>query len=78
MDKATLLTQLRLQRALRQQQLELFRSEIAEQIRRGLEQRPDLRRDALLWDCARRVGEMSEMTYIAWLDETIERIEREF
>lgn len=77
-DKTTLLTQLRLQRALRQQQLELFRSEIVEQIRRGLEQRPDLRRDALLWDCARRVGEMSETTYIAWLDETIERIEREF
>ncbi|HRE47304.1 MAG TPA: helix-turn-helix transcriptional regulator, partial [Aggregatilineales bacterium] len=51
-DKTTLLTQLRLQRTLRQQQLTLYQTEILEQIRLGMERRPDLKRDALLWDAA--------------------------
>jgi PadR family transcriptional regulator, regulatory protein AphA len=77
-DKDTILTQLRLQRALHDQQLKLYRTEIAEQIKAGAERRPEQKRDVLLWDAARREGEIMEEAYIRWLDETIERIEAEF
>jgi DNA-binding PadR family transcriptional regulator len=78
LDKTTVLTQLRLQRALHEQQLQLFRGEIITQIQASAARRPDLKRDGLLWDAARRLGELSEETYIRWLDETIQRIEEEF
>lgn len=78
LDKETVLMQLRLQRSLHQQQLNMFRTDIVEQIRAGMERRPDMKRDGLLWDCARRQGELMEASYIQWLDETIKRIEGEF
>ncbi len=78
LDKETLLTQLRLQRALHQQQLNFYRTDVVEQIRTSVETRPELKRDALLWDAARRSGELGEIAYIEWLDETIRRIEDEF
>ncbi len=74
-DKETTLTQLRLQRALHVQQLELFRARIPEQIRRGLAGQPGYEREAILWDQARRLGELGTETMIRWLDETIRRIE---
>lgn len=77
-DKETVLTQLRVQRALHVQLLTLYRTEIVAQIQSGLAQRPELKRDALMWDVSRRQGEMLESAYIAWLDETIQRIEAEF
>lgn len=77
-DKETLLTQLRLQRSLRQQQLKLYHDEISAIIDASTAGRPELKRDALLWHAARRVGELSEETYIRWLDETIRLIEAEF
>ncbi len=77
-DKETVLTQLRVQRALHQQQLKLLRDDISAIIHTSAEQHPHLRRDALLWDSARRQGEMIEETLIRWLDETIQRIEDEF
>lgn len=78
LDKATVLTQLRLQRALHQQQLDLFQQEIPSQIADSLEKNPHFERDALMWDAARRLGELSEDAYIRWLDETIQRIEDTF
>jgi PadR family transcriptional regulator, regulatory protein AphA len=78
LDKDTVLTQLRLQRSLRQQQLNLLRNEIPALIQAGVERRPELKRDALLWDATRRLGELGEETYIRWLNETIQRIEAEF
>ncbi len=78
LDKETVLTQLRLQRALHEQQLLVFQQDIPAQIRAGLEQRPQQKRDALFWDAARRLGELGEETYIRWLDETIQRIEDEY
>lgn len=78
LDKDTLLTQLRLQRSLHQQQLQLFRHEIVQRIAEGVQHRPDHKRDAVLWDAARRLGELGEETYIQWLDETIQRIQNEF
>lgn len=78
LDKATVLTQLRLQRALRQQQLDLFRDVIRLLIQSSTEGHPELRREALLWEASRKLGEMSEETYIRWLDETIQLIEDQF
>ena len=77
-DKDTVLTQLRVQRALHQQQLALYRVEIRHQIADSLARRPELKRDAMLWDAARRQGEILEEAYIRWLDEAIQRIELEF
>lgn len=78
LDKEMVLTQMRLQRALHQKQLQLYRTETVGHITAGAALHPKLRRDALLWDCARRQGELMEETYIRWLDETIQRIEDEF
>lgn len=78
LDKETVLTQLRLQRSLHQRQLSLYRNEIAPLINEGIQQRPELKRDALLWDVTRRNGELVEEAYVRWLDETIQRIEVEF
>lgn len=78
LDKETVLTQLRLQRALHQQQLSLYRNELVELIKVSLEHHPELKRDGLLWDTTGRLGEMVEETYIHWLDETIRRIDTEY
>lgn len=78
LDKETVLTQLRLQRSLHQRQLSLYRNEITALINEGIQQSPELKRDALLWDVARRNGELVEEAYVRWLDETIQRIEDEF
>ncbi|WP_129675124.1 PadR family transcriptional regulator [Candidatus Chloroploca sp. Khr17] len=78
LDKATVLTQLRLQRALRQQQLALFRGHINQTIRQSAAEHPDLRRDALMWDLTRRCGEATEQAMINWLDEAIQYVENEF
>ncbi len=75
MDKDSLLTQLKLQRTLHQQQLLLYRTEIIQQIETSRAQHPELDRDAQFWDMARRNGELAEEYYIRWLDETIQRIE---
>jgi DNA-binding PadR family transcriptional regulator len=78
LDRHTILTQLRVQRALHAKQLHLYQTEIVAHIAAGAERRPDLQRDALLWDCARRQGELMEEAYIRWLDETIRRVEADF
>jgi DNA-binding PadR family transcriptional regulator len=74
-DKDTILTQLRLQRSLRQRQLAVYRAEVPRLIQAGVERRPELKRDALFWDATRRLGELEEEAYVRWLDETIQRIE---
>lgn len=78
LDKATVLMQLRLQRSLHQRQLSLYKNEIPAMIRDSREQRPELKRDALMWDITRRNGELIEEAYVQWLDEVIQRIETEF
>lgn len=78
LDKTTVLTQLRLQRALHEQQLRLFQNEIPGLIRQSVEQNPGLKRDGLMWDIARRNGELVEEAYIRWLDEAIQRIDADY
>lgn len=76
-DKQTLLTQLRLQRALHYQQLLQYQTEIIAQIETSRQANPQLVRDAFFWELSRRNGELIEIAYVQWLDETIARIETE-
>ena len=77
LDKTTLLTHLRLQRDLHQQQYLLYRDEIAPHLQAQFDD-PDIGRDARLWDATRRMGELFEETMVRWLDETIAMIEAQF
>jgi PadR family transcriptional regulator, regulatory protein AphA len=74
-EKQMLLTQLRLHVTLHQHKLAEYRQQTPQAIQDMLNDQPQLMANALLWDSARRFGEMYEMMYIAWLDETIARIE---
>jgi DNA-binding PadR family transcriptional regulator len=77
LDKNTLLTQLRLQRDLHQQQYLLYRDEIAPHLQAQFDN-PDVGQDARLWDATRRMGELYEEAIVRWLDETIAMIEAQF
>ena len=77
-DKDSLLTQLRLQRTLHQQQLELYQTKVAGQIEQHAAEMPQLSKDALLWEATRRMGELHEQAYIHWLDETMAMIKEKF
>ena len=77
LDKEALLTQLRLQRALRQHALEEIAAS-AERIRAAVEHNPAAAKDALLWEAVRRAGERSERLYLDWLDETITLVQDNF
>lgn len=76
--KEAILAQLRLQRGLHQKLVDQFQTETADNIAQTVERVPELRRDALLWEATRRFGELTEVTYLRWLDETIASIEKEF
>ncbi len=76
--KEAILAQLHLQRGLHQQLIDQFQTETADSIAQTAEKVPELRKDALLWDATRRFGEMTEETYLRWLDETIQMVENEF
>lgn len=78
LDKETILTQLRLQRALHKKQLDLLANTTKTLIETQKAENPAFQRDALMWDITRRNGEIAEEAYIRWLDETIQRIEAEF
>lgn len=78
LDKETVLTQLRLQRALHKQQLALLVNVSKSLIEQSVQDNPTLKRDGLMWEITRRNGELFEEAYIRWLEEAIERIESEF
>ncbi|MCA9914414.1 MAG: hypothetical protein KC496_13760, partial [Anaerolineae bacterium] len=67
----------RIQRSLYAEQLPIFQQVIPAQIASSEQQFPERARDALLWDCARRNGELGVQMMLQWLDETIQRIETE-
>ncbi len=76
--KEAILAQLRLQRELHQQLIDRYQTETADGIAQTVERAPHLRKDALLWEATRRFGELGELTYLRWLDETIAMVEKEF
>lgn len=77
-EKATLLTELRLQRDVHQKALDAFQGETRADIARSVDMHPHLKKDALLWEATRRSGEVIEEAVLRWLDETIAMIEKEF
>ena len=77
-QKETILTQLRLQRNLHEQQINLYKTESTDFIKQISEDYPELHRDAFMWEATRRFGERFEQMYLDWLDETIGMIEKEF
>lgn len=78
MDKDTVLTQLRLQRALHQEHLNELQAVTRDLIAGTVERFPERGRDVILWEAARRQGELSEEAYVRWLDETIQLIQDTF
>jgi PadR family transcriptional regulator AphA len=77
LDKESLLFQLRLQRELNSRQLDAYAGEIRESIVATRAQNPQLERDAMMWDAIRDLGERYAQMLIQWLDELIEKIEKE-
>ncbi len=73
--KEAILTQLRLQRDLHGRQMAQYQQDTPNEIVEMLTQRPDLARDALMWNAARRFGELYEDMYVRWLDETIDMVQ---
>jgi PadR family transcriptional regulator, regulatory protein AphA len=74
-SKETILTQLRLQRALYAQVAEQFGAlaEITQMPRS-----PELAKDALLWEATRSLGERLIVVYLGWLDDTIKLVDTQF
>ena len=75
-DKQQLLNQLNMQRELHQRQLEQYQTETKAMIQQYAGLMAGGEKNALLWDSTRRFGVMFEQMAIAWIDETIGRIER--
>jgi PadR family transcriptional regulator AphA len=76
MDKAALLSLLRVQREMRRQQAATYADETRAVIAEYASA-PGLADDARLWEATLRFGEQFEAMYIRWLDETIALIEKE-
>ena len=73
-----LLTQLRLIRNLHQQKVQLYKTQTRNVIREFATRKPELKKDALLWEATRRFGELQEEMTLNWLDETITLVEKNF
>lgn len=78
LDRETILTQLRVQRELHNQQLAYYRDVTPEVIRHVAAEFPTLTRDAVLWESTRTFGEKYEELYVQWLDEVIQLVETRF
>ena len=74
-DKRTILALLHLQKNVHQHQAEYYRTETRNLIQSILQRNPDLEKDGIFWEAARRYGELFEETYVKWLDETIHSLE---
>lgn len=78
MDKEELLTQLRIVRELRKQQLKHYTTENMKQLKEELNFTPPpelLPQAAVLWERLRIFGEVIVNTYVEWLEETIAIVE---
>jgi DNA-binding PadR family transcriptional regulator len=76
--REAVLTQLRLLRNLHQQKVQLYKSKTRNVIREFVAKRPELEKDALLWEATRRFGELYEEMCMRWLHETVRIVEEKF
>jgi len=77
-EKQSLLSQLRLQRTLHEQQLEHYQSETRGVIAEVAAGMPELKQDAHMWEATRRFGELYEEVNLKWIDETISMLQEKF
>ena len=63
---------------LHEQQLKIYQTETKEIIQNAKKNHNSKTNDALLWEATRRLGEMYEETYIRWIEETNQIIEKNF
>jgi DNA-binding PadR family transcriptional regulator len=76
--REAVLTQLRLLRNLHQQKVQLYNSKTRNVIREFVAKRPELKKDALLWEATRRFGELYEEMCLNWLEETLTLVKKNF
>ena len=76
--REALLTQLRLLRNLHQRKVQLYKTQTKKVIQEFVARRPELKKDALLWEATRRFGELNEEMCLRWLDEAIAVVEKNF
>jgi len=77
-DKTDILAQLDIQRNIHQKIVEKYQAETAGIIAKTMEHAPHLRKHALMWEATRRFGEIAEVAYLRWLDETIQMVQENF
>lgn len=77
-EKEFLLTQLRIQRDLHLALVDEYKTETTDIITKTVEQAPQLKMDALLWEATRRAGEIIDEAIVRWLEETIEMVDQNF
>jgi len=63
---------------LHEQQLKIYQTDTKEIIQNAKKNDKSKANDALLWEATRRLGEMYEETYIRWIEETNQIIEKNF
>ena len=77
-DREHILAQLRLSKQLHQQRYNHFTSQTKKDIAELVAERPEVAKDAILWDATRLFGEMHEELWLKWLDEVIRMVEENF
>lgn len=70
------LTQLKVWRDLHSARAHYFREELPKVIQASKDGLTYTERDAFFWEATRKLGEMSEQTYVAWLEEVIQALEK--
>jgi len=75
-DKKSVLTELYLQHELHQKKLNEYHSLSVGPVDKNTETIPELATDAKFWKMTLNLGISYEETYLAWLDQTIQEIER--
>jgi PadR family transcriptional regulator, regulatory protein AphA len=74
-DPQDVLTELRLQRELHQKRLDAYQAIVAAMPKHEVHAHPSLQRDQHFWQLTLDMGMRFEITYIAWLEDSIRKIE---
>ncbi|HMV42665.1 MAG TPA: PadR family transcriptional regulator [Leptospiraceae bacterium] len=74
-DKKSILSELRIQKKLHENQLNTYINVTAKVIKDAKKENPACAKDSILWEATRRMGELYEKAYIQWIDETIRVVE---
>ncbi len=78
LESEVLMTELHLQRKMREKQVARYYEEIPRAIQEVVDDYPQLEKDALFWRATLRYGQMFAEMNLQWLNETILMIEEQF